>query len=114
MALRAVLNDGQAMLGGYLHDFVHPARLTVQVNDENRLGTRGDRRFDLVGVDVMIFVGLYEGWRRAVLGDSQNRGDVRIGRHDHFVAFADSKRSHGKQQSVQPRIQSDAPARAEV
>ena len=68
----------------------YPIRIgtaAVEMDYHDGSGTRGDGLFDKDIVDLERFWrGFYKYGLEAVLGDSEDRGDKGIGRHDDFIA----------------------------
>ena len=64
-------------------------------------GARCDFFFDLVSVDVEIYVRLNENRDSTVDGDSHDTGDICVRLDDHLVARADSQHPESQPQGVQ-------------
>ena len=87
MRLRIVLNEFQAVFLADFADFLGVGTATVEVHEQNRTSALGDGGFDFRVVD---FEGvesrLDEHGLQSVLRNRQNRGNKRVGWHNHLVA----------------------------
>ena len=87
MRLRIVLDEFQAVFLADFADFLGVGTATVEVYEQNRTSALGDGGFDFRVVD---FEGvesrLDEHGLQSVLRNRQNRGNKRVGWHNHLVA----------------------------
>ena len=89
-------------------DPLHITGLSIEVNGQNRFCSRGNCRLDSVRIYAEECVRFDEHRCRAILRDSQNTGDIGVGRCDHLIPGADPQRADGQNQSVEPGIHADA------
>ena len=88
-ALRAVFDDFEVMFLCDSHDLLHIAHNAVKVNNNDTLGSRGDKSLDKVGVDRVIVRYVAEYGDSARLNDRERRRDERVRGNDNFIAGAD-------------------------
>jgi hypothetical protein len=94
MRLARILDDGQAVIFGEADDWLHIARLAIEVHGQDGFCARVDRPLQMGRIQVVeIRVDINENWFRSDGTDRQSRGDKRVGGDNHFVPSLDSERS---------------------
>ena len=90
--LTRIFDDAQSMTARRVEDRLHRDDLPVQVHRHQRLRAWRDRRVNCRRIDQVVIGHLDQHRRRTHTRNAQRRGDVRICRHDDFVARADVQR----------------------
>src|ERR1035441_5488439 len=98
-AVRGVFDEHKAAAVGETPERDHVGHEAVEVDGDDRLRTRRDRRRDGGGIDVRgRGIDVYENRRPARVYDRIRRGQKRHRRRDDLVQRADARREHGKMQ----------------
>src|ERR1039457_3670986 len=98
-AVGGVFDERKAVAVGETPERDHVGHEAVEVDGDDRLRARSDRRRDGGGVDVRgRGIDVDENGRPARVHDRVRRGQKRHRRRDDFVRGADTRREHGKMQ----------------
>src|SRR5579885_665651 len=100
VSLGGILDDNDAAAGTQLQDRIHIGGLPVKLNDNYRARAIGDGGRDAFGADAPAgLVRIGENRSRAGVQHGAGACDKCQGRHDHFVARADSQAGERQMQS---------------
>ena len=107
MRLCIVFDQFQPVFPAQLADSVRVSALPVKVDYQNSPGTGRDGLLDQRVVDLIgSQVGLDRYGNQAVLGDGEDRGDIGVGRNDHFVARSHDAQFHIGTENPDQRVES--------
>src|SRR5438309_10441692 len=109
MGLGGILDHLDPIFFGHRADPIHISRLTVEMDSNNRLGARRDRRLNEIGIDVigtLIWLHWHRG--RPRIAHRQPRCDKRMGRHDDFISSANTVTAENQMERVQTIPHSNA------
>src|SRR5581483_7442123 len=94
--LCSVLDNYKIMLSSDFHDPAHFTHSPVEMYRQYRLRFRRYRRFDLLGVHIVVRPDIDHYRRCTAIDDSGNCCNKGMGNGDHFISRSDSERSHGE------------------
>jgi len=103
VGLGAVLDYAKPSLPGHLHDGIHLARPSGQMDGDDRPGSRREDRSDRLGGEVLAYrINVGEHGDRAAHQAATCRGNEAPAGNDHLVTGSDSEGAKGQLQGHGP------------
>src|SRR5438105_7049346 len=94
LSLRAILNQEQISLPGELHDGLHVAGVSAQVNDKDRAALRSQNCPDRIHGDVLsVAVHVRKHWNRAPHGNAARRSTESTAAGDDLIPRSNANRT---------------------
>src|SRR5262245_13061953 len=99
MCLRRILYQPQVVALCNVQELLHLGRLTIEMDDENSLGTRRDRTSNLHRINVIgLWVDVHKDRSSADVRNRLRRGDERERGSDHFRPRSNATRQQREKQ----------------
>ena len=87
MCLGIVFNEQKIVIAAESSDAFRPCTTAIEVDEHERTRAGCDMLFQQLLVNLQrVFVRFHQHWAQSVLGDGEDGGNERIGRHQHLVA----------------------------
>ena len=112
-ALTGVLDDGNVVMRGDLHQPDHVDDLAGQLHRHDRPGFFGNRGLDVIDIHAERVVTIHQHRRRTGFGNRAYRRDKGIRGGDDFISMADAQRLERKLERVGSRAHPDGVAGAD-